>query len=377
MASSGWQGEKLIRNQPGSSYAKHYANLSISSIAHSGSTVTISGVLRFILRSSSSSSYPSSWGYNITASPTGSSSLNFGQSFSNFWSGKDTTKDLNFTSTISAASSVTSLTFNVVWTSTNNSSYGSNTTSWTLSIPAGGTAPAAPTISVASITDTSATFAVACSDYGDPASDPDRGLHAAIFDINTNYARTNSAIAVSSANITVDNTCSGALQITPNTTYHYYAEADNTVLQTPSHSPLSSTPTILMLPAYISNVVVADDGHNNMTITVQHAAEGSDDTVYTEYSYDQTTWTAVQEEFHLTINSSTTVYLRRENTTGTTPVYAVNIVPFTSVKLYGSVNSQAKEIHKLYGSVGGQSKRIRKLYGSVNGRSKLIYEDNS
>lgn len=377
MASSGWQGERLIRNQPSSNYAKHYANLSISSITHSGNTVTISGVLRFILRSSSPSSYKSSWGFNITAAPTGSSSLNFGQTFGQFWSGHDVTKDLNFTSTISAASSVTSLTFNVVWTSSNNSSYGSNTTSWTLSIPAGGTAPAAPTISISSLSDTGATFAVAVSDYGDPASDPNRGLYASIFDLSSLYARSNGATAVSSASITVDNTSLGALQITPNTIYHYYAEADNTVLQTPSHSPLSSTPTLLTLPAYITNVVASDDGHGDITISVIHANEGSDDVVYTEYSTDQTTWNPVQDEFHLTIHSATTVYIRRENSAGTTPVYTLNIVPTTTVKLYGSVNNQAKEIKKLYGSVGGEAKKIVKLYGSVNGRSRLIYEDNS
>ena len=85
------------------------------------------------------------------------------------------------------------------------------------------------------------------------------------------------------------------------------------------------------------------------------------------------------------------VLRRRRNSTGTTPVRTVSIVPATTIKLYGSVNNQAKEIHKLYGSVNGkavrirklygsvngQAVRIRKLYGSVNGRSKLIFEDNS
>ena len=48
----------------------------------------------------------------------------------------------------------------------------------------------------------------------------------------------------------------------------------------------------------------------------------------------------------------------------------------TTVKLYGSVNNQAKEIRKLYGSVNGKAVRIRKLYGSVNGKSKLIFVEN-
>ena len=85
----------------------------------------------------------------------------------------------------------------------------------------------------------------------------------------------------------------------------------------------------------------------------------------------------MQDEFHITVHSATTIYIRRENSTGATPVYTLSIVPTTTVKLYGSVNNQAKEIKKLYGSVNGQAVRIYRLYGSVNGRSKLIYEDNS
>ncbi len=240
----------------------------------------------------------------------------------------------------------------------------------------GGVAPATPTITVSSLTDTSGTFAVAVSDYGDPASAQGRYIEAAILAQNS-YGETyrySKAMNTSSSSITVSNLTydGGSLTIVPNTTYYYGAYASNTGL-----SSYTVAGQILMLPAYITNVVVADDGHNNMTISVLHANEGSDDTVYTEYSYDQTNWVAVQDEFHLTINTATTLYLRRENTTGATPVYSVSIVPVTTVKLYGSVNNQAKEIKKLYGSVGGESKRIRKLYGSVNGRSKLIYEDNS
>ena len=99
--------------------------------------------------------------------------------------------------------------------------------------------------------------------------------------------------------------------------------------------------------------------------------------MYTEYSYNQTDWTTVQDTFNLTVHVATTIYVRRRNSTGTTPVRTVSIVPATTVKLYGSVNNKAKEIHKLYGSVNGKAVRIRKLYGSVNGRSKLIFEESN
>ena len=369
MASSGWQSEQTLTSW--GSYGAHLGgNVRIDSIVHAGTTVTITGAVRCALRTNSNT--PSTWNDAVTGYVTGGSTVSFGESFSGTRTSPDV-RDRSFSATLSAASSATSVSLSVRFAGGT-----LNTTkSWTLSMDAGGTAPAAPTISISSLSDTGATFAVAVSNYGDPASDPNRGLYASIFDLSSLYARSNGATAVSSASITVDNTSLGALQITPNTIYHYYAEADNTVLQTPSHSPLASTPTLLTLPAYITNVVASDDGQGDITISVIHANEGSDDVAYTEYSTDQTTWNPVQDEFHLTIHSAATIYIRRENSAGTTPVYTLNIVPTTTVKLYGSVNNQAKEIKKLYGSVGGEAKKIVKLYGSVNGRSRLIYEDNS
>jgi len=369
MASSGWQTEQTLTSW--GSYGAHLAgNVRIDSIVHAGTTVTISGAVRCALRTNSN--VASTWNDAVTGYVTGGSTVSFGGSFSGTKNSPDV-RDRSFSATLTAASSATSVSLSVRFAGGT-----LNTTkSWTLSMDAGGTAPAAPTISISSISDTGATFAVAVSDYGDPASDPNRGLYASIFDLNTLYARSNGATAVSSASITVDNTSLGALRITPNTIYHYYAEADNTVLQTPSHSPLASTPTLLTLPAYITNVVANDDGTGNITVSVVHGNEGSDDTVYTEYSYDQSIWNAVQDEFHITVHSATTIYIRRENSTGATPVYPLSIVPATTVKLYGSVNNQAKEIKALYGSVNNRSKKIIKLYGSVNGRSKLIYEDLS
>lgn len=45
-----------------------------------------------------------------------------------------------------------------------------------------------------------------------------------------------------------------------------------------------------------------------------------------------------------------------------------------TIKTYGSVNGQSKELKAIYGSVNGLSREIIKLYGSYNGVSKLIYE---
>lgn len=368
MASSGWQGEQTLTSW--GSYGAHLAgDVRIDSIVHSGSTVTVSGAVRCALRTNSGSA--STWSDAVTGYVTGGSTVSFGGSFRGTKTSPDV-RDRSFTATLSATSSATSVTLSVRFAG------GSlNTTkSWTLSMDPGGSAPAVPSISIVNVADNNATFNVTESDYGDPASATGRYIEAGIMAQNSygGTYRAKMATNVSSADITVSNTNYdyGSLVITPNTTYYYGAYANNTALAASGIAGQFTT-----LPAFISNVTVSDDGTGFVTISVQHANEGSAYTVYTEYSYDQSNWTAVQDEFHLTVHSPTTLYLRRESDAGATPIYTVSIVPTTSVKLYGSVNGQSKEIRKLYGSVNNQSKKIVKLYASVNGRSKLIYEDLS
>lgn len=244
--------------------------------------------------------------------------------------------------------------------------------SWTL--PARGTAPTGLDVSIASVQDTGATMHVTLGSYGNPSGEANRYIEASIMGQSTYGGKYRWATkkAVTSATITVNNNSatnsSNPLTIVPNTQYWYGAYATNTVMST---SMVKGT--FITLPAYISDVTVNDTGSGNVTVSVIHASEGTATTTYTEYSYNQTDWTATQDTFSLEVLSATTIYVRRRNSTGTTPVRTVSIVPATTVKLYGSVNNQAKEIHRLYGSVNGQAVLIRKLYGSVNGRSKLIY----
>lgn len=241
-------------------------------------------------------------------------------------------------------------------------------------IPQGAVAPSGLDVTLSSVQDTGATMRVTLSSYGTPSSEANRYIEASIMGQSTygGKYRYDIATAKTNATITVNNSSktnsSNPLTIVPNTQYWYGAYATNTVLST---SMVKGT--FITLPAYISDVKVNDTGGGNVTVSVVHASEGTATTAYTEYSYNQTDWTTVQDTFSLTVNSATTICIRRRNSTGTTPVHTVSIVPATTVKLYGSVNNQAKEIRKLYGSVNGQAVLIRKLYGSVNGRSKLIY----
>ena len=235
-------------------------------------------------------------------------------------------------------------------------------------------APSGLDVKLVSVKDTGAGFNVTLNSYGTPSSEADRYIEAAIMGQSTygGKYRWSTLKASQNAGLTVNNNSStnssNPLTIVPNTQYWYGAYANNTVLSTNLVKG-----TFITLPAYISDVVVNDVGNGEVVISVLHASEGTADTTYTEYSYNRTDWTVIQDTFRLTVHAATTLYIRRRNNTGTTPVRTVNIVPATTVKLYGSVNNQAKEIHRLYGSVNGKAVLIRKLYGSVNGRSKLIY----
>lgn len=245
-------------------------------------------------------------------------------------------------------------------------------------IPQGAVAPSGLSVSISSIADTGASFSVSLSSYGTPNSADGRYIEAAIMGQSTYGGKYRYDIAKnkSSSKITVTNSSktnsSNPLTIVPNTQYWYGAYATNTSMSTSTVKG-----TFITLPAYISNVVVDDVGGGNVTIYVVHASEGAAAAAYTEYSYNKTDWTTVQDTFSLTVYSATTIYIRRRNIVGTTPVHTVSIAKATTVKLYGSVNNKAKKIRKLYGSVNGKAVSIRKLYASVNGRSKLIFVESN
>ena len=245
-------------------------------------------------------------------------------------------------------------------------------------IPQGAVAPSGLSVSISSIADTGASFSVSLSSYGTPSSADGRYIEAAIMGQSTYGGKYRYDIAKNKASstITVNNSSktnsSNPLTIVPNTQYWYGAYATNTSL---SISKVQGT--FVTRPAYITSITANDVGQGEVYFTVNHAAEGSANTVVTELSYDQKTWQTVSDEFNLSFSEQTTLYVRRSNNSGSTPIFSISVTPSTRVKLYGSVNNQAQEIKKLYGSVNGQSVRIRKLYASVNGRSKLIFVESN
>lgn len=212
----------------------------------------------------------------------------------------------------------------------------------------GNTAPSGLDITITSIQDTSATFAVTLNSYGTPSSTSGRYIEAAILG-STSYGnpyKYNTASNTRSATITVTNSNNGALTITPNTLYRYGAFADNTALST---SMVKGTFTTL--PAYITALYASEAGGNNVDIVVAHGAEGSAASVTTEYSYDQTNWTTASDHFQITLTSPKVIYVRRRSSAGVTPVFSMSLSPYSHPRLYGSVNGSAEELVTLYGAV--------------------------
>lgn len=378
MATSGWQNEQTIITQTFSSYVMLKGNVSIDTITHSGTNLRITGTIALCTRQRQGSGGSITYtGYDQYATPEGGYERVICSKGTRMPVGTDFHSAFDVTiANVPATDTGRNFTVNFRCPSGQHG-YNVNLT-WWLSFDSSGTAPTGLDVTLTSVQDTGATLAVTLNSYGSPSSEANRYIEADIFSTNAFVSpyRYDIATAQTSATITVNNNSrtntSNPLTIVPNTQYWYGAYATNTVMSTDIVKG-----SFITLPAYISDVVVNDVGGGEVVVSVIHASEGSADTAYTEYSYNQTSWTVVQDTFRLTVHSATTLYVRRRNSTGTTPVRTVSIVPATTIKLYGSVNNQAKEIHKLYGSVNGQAVRIRKLYGSVNGRSKLIFEDNS
>lgn len=339
MASSGWQGRRLISNW--GSYSQMYADVNIQSLTRNANSVSVSGQVALIYVNTAGGT--GSYGYVVSGAVQGGNTVSFST-----WSSQrsEYTQYRDFSATISAAPTATSAGLRIIFSSGGGLSYGDQT--WTLSFNQSATNPSGLSVSIISVADTSATFNVNLTSYGTPSSADGRYIEAAILGGSSYGNPYRYAIArnTRTSNITVStssSTGSTPLTVTPNTRYHYGGYASNTVRNISVVSGEFTT-----RPAYISNVVATDAGHGTFVINVVHANEGTAETVRTEYSYDQETWEQASDTFQLQVSGPTTIYVRRTNSTGSTPVKSLSMVPYTAVKLYGSVNGVAEEIKKLY-----------------------------
>lgn len=254
--------------------------------------------------------------------------------------------------------------------------------SWTLAGVATAPSGLTATLEQKNIYDTGALISVNLSSYGTPSSESNRYIEAAILGSSSYGApyRYATSTASTSADIKVTNSSytysANPLTIVPNTTYHYGAWATNTVLNTSVVSGSFNT-----LPARIDSITMVDDGLGHITFTLNHAAEGTAETIKRNYkigSGSYTTFSTTSDTVTLTVTEQTTFTFGRYGaTSGWGYSKSITVTPKTTPKIYGSVDGVSKEITKLYGSVDGKARKIKKLYGSVNGRSELIYYDES
>lgn len=349
MASSGWLGEQFITQRSGN--ISYYGNVYISSISRSNTSVTISGTIRFL--SKGTSGYSGYYNYGVQADPDGTSGwvtlLGNNESLKN-----GNYKDVSFNTTINVASSATSVSMGVrfcAWYDSGHTrTYWDVTKNWTVSFDPGTQAPSGLSAQFVSCTDTAVTLDVDVGNYGTPASASGRYVEGAVlgsssYGVPYRYAQ---ASNTSSARLTITNSDSGALTITPNTEYHYGVYANNT---SASSSAVASD-TFITLPAYITNVNAVHTGGGVVNIAVAHAAEGSALTVYTEYSWDGETWTIASDTFNVTISSRRPIYIRRSSDAGETPTYMLSIAPNNGPQIYGSVSGLSKNLSPLYASFG-------------------------
>ena len=232
------------------------------------------------------------------------------------------------------------------------------------------TAPATPTCSAAANSASLVNVSWSISDLGTPTGS-----------VSLYNGTTNNPTNLLQTKTTTGSWTFGNDQRTANTEYFYKAVATNS-----AGSATSSIVSAITYPAGITSITTSNITTTSANIDVTCASSGSSDTTYLQVSTNGTTWTTYSNipDVHgrtistiannLTPDTQYTRYYRVHNSVGNSAVTSVTFRTLKPVHLYGSVNSQTKEVKKLYGSVNGQTKEVKKLYGSLNGQTKLIYQ---
>jgi len=184
-----------------------------------------------------------------------------------------------------------------------------------------------------------------------------------------------------SAEITVNNSSSGELMITPNTMYTLGMYASNGTYNT-GNQRIGNYTTLAAAPT----VTVSSTTASSATLAYSLSADGGKYSKDLEYSMDSgTTWntaatvstgaatTGTFTLTGLTPETAYTVQTRVTTAAGTTTGPTVTFVTDAKTKIYGSVNGETKRIKKIYCSLNGETREVTKMYGSVNGLTKRIF----
>lgn len=173
---AGWLGEQTIFEfSPGEQYNSWLAsNVYVSSITHSGNTVTVSGTIHLYARCNWTTSNPICYyGDPINATPTGGSEAELkgwtSTTAPDFYKDQDISS-LNFTASFTVPATSTSATFSVYFKDTRRDDWINTTKSWTITFDPGYIAPTTPTITVSEITASGAKATWGTTSFGNPST---------------------------------------------------------------------------------------------------------------------------------------------------------------------------------------------------------------
>lgn len=392
MASSGWQTQKNIHTY--SANVTFIGNVNIQSITRSGTSVTITGQIKFGARGTSG--YSVYYNYGVMARPGAGSYQKILANGASITNGSSNDKTISFTRTMTVAASTTTATLTVDYKACYNadcsSTYWTASPSWTIDVGPG-VVPEDMTATADSATWDSVTATGSVSNWGEL---PDSKIMRLLISEEPYVA----GVLGRRADLTT---------------------SPQTVVITNSSTPQSAGPIdILGCGLYYAGLYVTDGTTNYRTqgtsiysppapasITYQQASENQWQITFTgdpnknKTSYDaasltrslrykigSSSWVNIDSAAVKAIDAITTATITiPAGQTATvegwmtyhgvqSEVTSTTITNGASpVHLYGSVGGLSKEIDHLYGSVGGRAVKITKLYASVSGIAKKIFED--
>lgn len=381
MASSGWQGQKNVQT---SAYPHMALNLRVDSISHSGTTLTVKGVVRVIC----TSGYISYNGATVSLTGGGSKTINL-----NLSSG-GTADTGTFTCTINNVSATT--TSKSVTATLSAGSVASGSASWTLTFNASTSAPTGLYINSISSTWDSVSGTVGLSSYGTGSGTTQLQMvvlyESYVAGLPHRWDRTTSGALSYNATVNNNSTAAsvGAIDIKGCGLYYTGVYATNGSMASRFAGPSIYTPPAPVVLNYVrigetnqwQVTLTGDPNNNNTNYTASQLTRSL------RYRINNGSWTNVESAVVKAIDATTIVAITIPASSTATiegwmtyqglnsEVSAITITNTNNpVHLYGSVSGQAKEIKHLYGSINGRSVKITKLYASVGGVAKKIFED--
>lgn len=383
MASSGWQGQKNVQT---SVYPHMALNLRVDSISHSGTTLTVKGIVRVVCTSG--------WiDYNnASVSLTGGGSKTINLHLNS--SGTTSADTGTFTCTISNVPATT--TSKSVTATLSAGSVASGSASWTLTFDPSTSAPTGLYINNISSTWNSVSGTIGLSNYGVGSGTKQLTMlvltQTYVPGLPHRWDRTTSGAL--SYNATVNNNsaaaAAGSIDIKGCGLYYtgVYVNNGSEVSRLAGPSVYTPPAPVVFNYARIGQTdqwqvtLTGDPNKNNTNYTATQLTRSL------RYKIDNGSWTNVETAVVKAIDATTAVTITIPAASTATiegwmayqglnsNVSSITITNSDApVHLYGSVGGQAKKLVHVYGSVNGRSVKLTKIYASVGGVAKLVHVD--